>query len=1033
MKKKLIPYIVSLVFAMMVSLLMPLRVTADETPPPPTEEPALPPTEVPSPIHGAPLPIDVSPTEEAVHAATEESPAPVQRDTLPVATEAPIDSINAEGLDQEFPSATDPLLGSLPEDTSIVVQVGGEIEPLATQAAQTAIETADPIWCPAGAPPIPNVGGCTSSYATLEGLINDILDGTISAPSADGTIWITNTPDASVSPIEIDGSDPMLAAWSNYALTIQGGWTGTPAGAISGSSVFSVPLAILNWNGDVTVNNLTFDNVGFTGLTVETIDADIVVSNVTSANNSSAGSGGIDLSVNQTLSTTGGTVTVSNVTVNNNNGTGLSIAGLVTFVDLYNVIAVSNGFEGISIGSDGSIVAENITASNNGLTGADFSTDASFTLQGANLFENNGGTGLYILANGDVTLENIVANTNGTSSIFGAGAEIYSTTGGVTMSGANIFENNLNNGVLIEAGMDVSLSNITASQNGGMGLEIIASNGNVSVLGANTFENNDSLGLYVEADGAIETQNLSTNGNSVALYSGGSIVMNGVNVFVGNSIGSAGLHAEADGDINAENLTVSGSTEAGAELIAQGHVNLSGINVFQMNSGSGLYAQSGAAGHVSVQNISAVDNGAMGIELYSGTGGTFILGTNLFANNQSIGLYVESGGDISAENIEASGNASDGASLTAVGDVTLSGTNIFQSNTLTGLYIEAAGNIQVENVSANGNRIGALFDSTNGGVSVLGTNQFNNNSTRGVSIFSIDNIYVENAIVQGNNGVGMLLDTFGSAQVVCSVVTGNTDFEITAYTVGFLTLAGTDFGGDVNNNLNVDEDFLILVSNGCFTYPVTEPGQNDETPASDAPEGNYQPLPINYLPISSGETTGLDCGPFSGAILSLPDGDGVFLPCGFGEEARLIDLNQSMLPGDLPRNNFMIAGMNVLVISQDQPVQPIGDTGSIWYWYVGEDDEGNQQTLILFWDGEKWVETSATNLPFIRVFFVVPENMKSANLAILFWDGLNWVELTDGANLGDGRFVQEGGRFDGRYFETEVNFTGTFVLVQKSK
>ncbi len=85
----------------------------------------------------------------------------------------------------------------------------------------------------------------------------------------DGTIWIASGTIADASAIWIDGST--YTNWANYALTLQGGWTGTAAGTISGTSDFSVPISIINWNNNVTVNNITINGTGTeTGLTVTT-------------------------------------------------------------------------------------------------------------------------------------------------------------------------------------------------------------------------------------------------------------------------------------------------------------------------------------------------------------------------------------------------------------------------------------------------------------------------------------------------------------------------------------------------------------------------------------------------------------------------------------------------------------------------------------------------------------------------------------------------------------------------------------------
>lgn len=1009
---------VSLISSLLISLAIPVKVIADENPPPSTEEPVAPPTDIPTPEETEPALVD--PTEDTTIPPTEE-PNLTDTNILPV---------------EVFPSTEEPLLGALPQDTEIIVQVDGEIEPLATQAAQNAIIVGDPIWCPDGvAAPTPNMFGCTDSYITLEDLIDDILLGNISAPNEDGIIWITNSvPDASGNPIVIDGNDPSLGTWSDYSLTIQGGWLGPGNGtSVSGNSIFSVPISIVNWNATVTVNNITFDNVGDTALFVETIDADIEISQIVSTDNAGLGNNGIELRVNDTLSLTGGSVTVSDVTSTGNGGSGLSITGLVIDVDLVNVNASNNGDNGIFIEALGDVNAENITASGNDVGGMDVtSSGGSVSVLGTNLFENNNETGLYIDANGDVELENITANGNGAGAILGNGAEVYSVTGAVNMSGANVFNNNLNNGLLVESGADASVENVTASQNGDTGAEFNVT-GSLSILGTNLFENNSSLGLYIEADGDIDTENITATANGVELYAGGSIFMNGTNAFTGNTSG-AGLYAEAGGEIDTENITASNNSGVGAEFIAQADVTLSGNNVFQQNTGSGLYAQSVLTGDVNVENLTANENGGIGAELYANAGNIFLTGNNIFNDNQSAGLYADAGGDISAQNIDAGGNSVTGAELIASGDVTLTGTNVFQANSQIGLYVEADGSIQVSNVTSRFNLIGVLLDAGND-INLTGTNQFSNNTNDGMQIFAFDDIYIENATVQNNGALGMYLDAKGDAQVICSVVSGNTGYEIEADVTGTITLAGTDFGNDIDNNLNLDEDRLLLVSNSCFVYPpfLFENDNDDDDGGDDTPEPVLPPLPITGKTGVDRQVIGLDCKAYSGTKLFLLSGDNVYIPCPIIDSARLIGIPEEGLTARLPDGYQFVSGFILDIYVNGQLIGYGGESGLIDFSNL--DPASNSTYSYVYWDGSKWVEVNDRSFPYMGLFFVATEDMMSKNMAILFWDGSEWVELKDDAQFGQGRKVDRGGYFvkiDGRlYYSATVNFTGLFVMVEK--
>jgi hypothetical protein len=139
----------------------------------------------------------------------------------------------------------------IPDTTDILVfNANGELEPLVTQEAADIIAQGDPIWCPEGTKP--GDVGCTASYQSMADLLT--FEGTfINSQTVNGTIWISNgSQSLETGPITIDGS--IYTNWANYSLTLQGGWNGTTIGM---NSVFNVPIYIINWNANVTINHIT--------------------------------------------------------------------------------------------------------------------------------------------------------------------------------------------------------------------------------------------------------------------------------------------------------------------------------------------------------------------------------------------------------------------------------------------------------------------------------------------------------------------------------------------------------------------------------------------------------------------------------------------------------------------------------------------------------------------------------------------------------------------------------------------------------
>lgn len=116
----------------------------------------------------------------------------------------------------------------------------------------------------------------------------------------------------------------------------------------------------------------------------------------------------------------------------------------------------------------------------------------------------------------------------------------------------------------------------------------------------------------------------------------------------------------------------------------------------------------------------------------------------------------------------------------------------------------------------------------------------------------------------------------------------NIGYEIEADLLGLLTLNGVDFGGSIDSNLGVDEDQLLLVSNGCFTYPPIDNGEDDDNDDDSGSDGgnvgddfdalSLPVLPVNNLIGKDGQTVALDCTKFQGTLVTLVNGDGAYIP-----------------------------------------------------------------------------------------------------------------------------------------------------------
>ncbi len=480
---------------------------------------------------------------------------------LPVATETPVAAEISPIGDSSIVAPVEPVateeptllevFQEIPEGTNIVVlDETGQAVPLAVQEAEDIIAENDPIWCPTGQSPRPGANGCTASYATLGDLLANVATvAYINAQTVNGTIWITSGAITDAIAVSIDGGT--YSNWGNYALTLQGGWNGTSAGTISGTSVFSVPISIINWNNNVAVRNVTIKGATTgTGLTVNAT-GNINLNNVSASGNGFYGA-----------------------ELDNSSGTGnVTLTGKNSFNN--------NLYGGLVINSAGSVSLNNITANGHSFTGVSINNTfgtGNVTLTGTNVFNNNNNWGLRILSSGAITLNNVTASGNFYD---GTVLENTSGTGAVTLTGKNVFNGNADfNGLVIYSAGDVRLHSVTANGNSITGVLInnTLGTGIVTLTGTNVFKNNGSVGLSV--------------------LSSGDITLNNVNAIGNGNDGPFGLNSQGanlDNTSGTGNVTINkgrfDKNYIGAKITSNGDVTIN-ASVFSANDWDGLQVHS---------------------------------------------------------------------------------------------------------------------------------------------------------------------------------------------------------------------------------------------------------------------------------------------------------------------------------------------------------------------------------------------------------------------------------------------------------
>ena len=642
-------------------------------------------------------------------------------------------------------------LSQVPSGTKVVILDNqGDKLPLGSQAAQDALNSGDPIWCPSNVskPLGSGLNGCSSSFGDLYDLISNISAGTgfpilATKPNANGTIWILNSVanagnDGSTLPIVIDPTIDSLGSWANFTLTLKGAWNGYTMNTVTVAdpSTFTVPISITNWNNSVTISNIVVTGATGTGLTVST-SKNITLMSVQSNGNSIGGA---------VLDNRGGTGTVA-------------VTGTLANPSQFNG---NTGGDGLEVFSTHSILVNGVTASlNTGGMGvmvdnclANLSSQctvtapATVTLTGLTT-SGNGSDGLDAYSFGNILVNNVTAMGNTTTGVWlendfsNAAVTPVKSKGTVTLTGLNVLADNLGgDGLDVLSFGAIKASNLHATNNGGGAGAYLDNSGAstaqaITLTNNNTFNDNGKDGLDVFSNGGITLSTLSANGN------------NGFGASVANN-----------------NATFASS------------VMLSGNDSFNNNYYDGLDVTSGGTITVNTQTLSANGNGITGS--FRGTG------VNL--NNTSAN---------SAKTVTLNGASTFNGNYAEVFD----GVDTIGS---AGLVIFSNGNIKVNNVTANDNTngAGALLDNFTGSskatVTLTGSGFFNNNAGDGLNIITNGTVALTKVNADGNQGTvsstytgdGVYVSAGVKVTLTCGELVNNVGYGADVVTAPHLTLSG---------------------------------------------------------------------------------------------------------------------------------------------------------------------------------------------------------------------------------------------------
>lgn len=197
-------------------------------------------------------------------------------------------------------------------------------------------------------------------------------------------------------------------------------------------------------------------------------------------------------------------------------------------------------------------------------------------------------------------------------------------------------------------------------------------------------------------------------------------------------------------------------------------VTLNQITI-ENSASTGLYVD--IDGKIILEEVVAVSNTGNGVELHTPEDVT-LLGENRFEDNHLTGLYIVSGGDVSAEDILADGNLA--------GD---------------GVYIDASGSVDILDISAADNG-GTGVSLTGNGVYINSSGSFLKNQQTGLYIDSSGDVYLQDVIAEENGNSGILVTATSVIDLLDIVSTDNQGYGGYFYTAADIYVSGHNIFND---------------------------------------------------------------------------------------------------------------------------------------------------------------------------------------------------------------------------------------------
>lgn len=306
---------------------------------------------------------------------------------------------------------------------------------------------------------------------------------------------------------------------------------------------------------------------------------------------------------------TNGITKITNINANENFDNGVYIDSAYSNVSVsvqnpgtkvFNTISDNGGY-GTYLNGMGTILVNKVTAQDNyynNLYLVTTSTAASaVTLTNSVTNGSDLSDGFFIQSGGGVTIKTVTASNN-----YNRGGYVDTFANQNALVTTSIFNNNGYFGLEVNSDGNVMLNGITTNENDDVGLRVnnTAGNGKVeilSTLGENYFNNNDYHGMYITTNGDVTLTKVTANSNG----------------FMGINISSAG----PSGLVKLDTIIAKTNDQAGISIFSNGKVTINKATSLYngtSNNTDGLIVTTNSAEGVTITNSFFIGNEGNGIE-----------------------------------------------------------------------------------------------------------------------------------------------------------------------------------------------------------------------------------------------------------------------------------------------------------------------------------------------------------------------------------------------------------------------------------